>query len=90
MPTFYVKKYRKVINSCDVADDLIGCLAIGDGVVVHLAHTPDYESGKAFELAGTLKVHHHAVDVVEVFVEVFDEKDLTVGIYVGRGVVEAV
>ena len=41
-------------------------------------------------MSATFEVHHHAVDVVEVFVEVFDEEYLAVGVDVGGGAAEAV
>ena len=73
-----------------VADDLFGGGAEGDGVVVHVAHLPHDEACEACEAAAAFEVHYHAVDVVEVFVEVFDKEDFAVGVDVGGGAAEAV
>ena len=73
-----------------VEDDLFGCGAEGDCVVVHVAHLPHDEAGEVRKVAAAFEVHHHAVDVVEVFVEVFDEEYFAVGVDVGGRAAEAV
>ena len=73
-----------------IADDFLGGGAEGDGVVVHVAHLPHDEACQARKASAAFEVHHHAVDVVEVFVEVFDEEYLAVGVDVGGGAAEAV
>ena len=73
-----------------VADDLFGCGAEGDSAVVHVAHLPNDEAGEVGEMSAAFEIHHHAVDVVEVFVEVFDEEYFAFGVDVGWGAAKAV
>ena len=73
-----------------IADDFLGGGAEGNGVVVHVAHLSDEEACQSRKASAAFEVHHHAVDVVEVFVEVFDEEYLAVGVEVGGGAAEAV
>ena len=54
----------------------------GKDVLMTTMVTPVLVGG---QFAAAVEVHHHAVYVVQVFVQVFQEKDLVSGIYVGTG-----
>ena len=68
-----------------VPDDVFGRFAKRNRVVVHVAHCANDEPLEMFKLACTFKTLHHAIDVVEIFVQILDEKNFTVGVDVGRG-----
>lgn len=73
-----------------VADDFVGRAAKGDGVVVHIAHGAHDEAGDVIQHAASLQALHHTVDVVKIFVEVLDEKNLSPGVYLTAAAHEAV
>ena len=75
---------RIVVIFDGMKNDLFSGRAKGNGIVVHVGHRTDDKTFKAREFATAFEVLHHAVDVVEIFVEIFDEKDFTVGVDIAR------
>ena len=67
-----------------VPDDVFGRFAKRNGVVVHVTHCADDESLEMLKFAGTFEALYHSVDVVEIFVQILDEKNFVVGVDVGR------
>ena len=66
-----------------VGHNLFGRFAERHGVVVHVTQVPDQQSFDMRQFAASPQVEHHSVDVVEVFVQIFDEQHLVVCVDVG-------
>ena len=63
-----------------IPNDLIGRFPKWDGVVLHIAHPSYYQCLDIIEHPISLDVHHHPVNMIEVFVQVFNKKNFTRGI----------
>ena len=58
------------------ADDLNCILPIRNGIIIHVCHPTKQNGFQSFKLTGSTQIHHHAIDVVEIFIQVFEEQDL--------------
>ena len=68
-----------VVGGDGVEHYFFGGAAERDSVVVHFVELTHYQRGEVGKVSGAFQVLHHAVDVVEVFVEVFDEEYFAFG-----------
>ena len=65
--------------------NFLGCLSERNSIVVHVGHGANHQTGQMLQLSVAFQVHHHAVYMVEVFIQVFDKQDFSLGIDVGVG-----
>ena len=70
-----IVNYREFIILQDILDDLQCVFSPWDVVVVHFGHAAHDDCFHTVKITVALEVHHHAVYVVQILVEVFYEKD---------------
>ena len=81
---------RIAVFSHRVAYYLFGCPSKGDRVVVHVAHGSHHQPVQPGQMTAAFQVHHHAVYMVQVFVQVFDEEDFAIRVDIACRTAQAV
>ena len=65
----------EVVFRAALCDNLFSGVAEGDGIVVHVVKMADEETSETLQLSGTFQIVHHPVNMVKVFIQIFDEED---------------
>lgn len=65
----------EVVFRAALRDNLFSGVAEGDGIVVHVVKMADEETSETLQLSGTFQIVHHPVNMVKVFIQIFDEED---------------
>src|SRR5882724_959706 len=80
-----IKADGVVVSLHQVADDLVHRTAEGPGRILILAEAADDQPGQPVQFAAAVELPEHTVGIVKIFTRVFEEKDLSLRLYIGGG-----
>ena len=90
VPGWNVENERDVEVSTMVSHNFLGRFPERNSIVVHVAQMPDQQSFDIRQFPAAAQIQHHSVDVVQIFVQIFDEQYLFGSVNVRRGTDEGV
>lgn len=76
-----IKTNRDIVWLHNFRNDLHRIISERNLIIVHIGHSADHESVQLLKIAIPPEVLHHTVDVIQVFVQIFDKENFSVSIY---------